>query len=134
MNIKLTILNGFFFVSLMLGILLNTSLNYLIPFSGTYLYCFFVTIPLFVLQFVSIGSFSRKMKNAEPALFKKACIRPNGSKGNSINVASLFNEKIPFSEMNEQMLINDWNYTKRVVVYSMLSFFTLIILFFYLES
>tara|TARA_Y100000766_G_scaffold233668_1_gene208440 strand:- start:253 stop:573 length:321 start_codon:yes stop_codon:yes gene_type:complete len=105
-------------------------LNYLVPFSGTYLYCFFGTIPLFVLQFVSIGSFSRKIKNAKPALFKQACIRPNGTKGNSINVASLFNEKIPFSEMNEQLLINDWNYTKRVVVYSMFSFFTLLILFF----
>ncbi len=114
----------------MLGILLNTSLNYLVPFSGTYLYCFFATIPLFVLQFVSIGSFSRKIKNAKPALFKQACIRPNGTKGNSINVAALFNEKIPFSEMSGQSLINDWNYTKRVVVYSMLSFFTLIILFF----
>lgn len=130
MNIKLTILNGFFFISLMLGILLNTSLNYLVPFSGTYLYCFFATIPLFVLQFVSIGSFSRKIKNAKPAIFKQACIRPNGTKGKSINVAALFDEKIPFSEMSEQSLINDWNYTKRVVVYSMLSFFTLIILFF----
>ena len=70
------------------------------------------------------------MKNAQPELFKKACIRPNGKKGNSINVASLFDEKIPFSKMNEQLLINHWNYTKRVVVYSMLSFFTLLILFF----
>ena len=130
MNLKLTILNCYFFISLILGILLNTLLNYLVPFSGTYLYCFFGTIPLFVLQFVSIGSFSRKIKNAKPALFKQACIRPNGTKGNSINVASLFNEKIPFSEMNEQLLINDWNYTKRVVVYSMFSFFTLLILFF----
>ncbi len=114
----------------MLGILFNTSLNYLIPFSSIYLYCFFVTIPLFVLQFVSISSFSRKIKKFNSKLFQQACERPNGLKGNSINVASLFNEKIPFIEMNDQDLVNDWTYTKRVVIYSMLSFFALIILFF----
>ena len=130
MNLKLVILNGFFFISLMLGILFNTSLNYLIPFSSIYLYCFFVTIPLFVLQFVSISSFSRKIKKFNSKLFQQACERPNGLKGNSINVASLFNEKIPFIEMNDQDLVNDWTYTKRVVIYSMLSFFALIILFF----
>ncbi len=130
MNIKLSILNFFFFISLILGILINTYLSYLIPISGIYLYSFFVTIPLFIIQFVSIVSFSRKIKKSNPKLFNQACIRTNGSKGNSINVASLFNEKIPFIEMKEQSLIKEWNFTKRVVVYSMLSFIALIILFF----
>ena len=130
MNIKLSILNGFFIISLLMGIVIITYFSYLMPISASYLYSFFVTIPLFVLQFISITSFSRKIKKGNPKIFKQACIRPNGSQGNYINVASLFNEKIPFMEMKEQSLINEWNYTKRVVIYSMLSFIILIILFF----
>ena len=130
MNIKLSILNGFFLISLFFGILISTSLKYLAPISGSYLYCFFVTIPLFVLQLISINGFSRKIKKGNPKIFKQACMRSNSSQGNSINVASLFNENIPFIEMKDQHLINEWNYTKRVVIYSMLSFIILIILYF----
>ena len=129
MNFKLSILNGFFFISLIMGIIINTHLSYLMPISGSYLYSFFVTIPLFVYQFVSITSFSRKIKKENLKIFKQACLRSDGSIGNSINVASLFNEKIPFLEMKDQNLINEWNYTKRVVIYSMLSFIILVILF-----
>lgn len=130
MNIKRSILNGFFLVSLLLGILISTSLKYLVPISGSYLYCFLVTIPLFILQLISINVFSRKIKKGNPKIFKQACMRSNNSQGNSINVASLFNENIPFIEMKDQYLINEWNYTKRVVIYAMLSFIILIILFF----
>ena len=130
MNIKRSILNGFFFISLLLGILISTSLTYLVPISGSYLYCFFVTIPLFMLQLISINVFSRKIKKGNPKIFKQACMRSNNSQGNSINVASLFNENIPFIEMKDQYLINEWNYTKRVVIYAMLSFIISIILFF----
>lgn len=130
MNIKRSILNGFFLISLLLGILTSTSLKYLVPISGSYLYCFLVTIPLFVLQLISINVFSRKIKKGNPKIFKQACMRSNNSQGNSINVASLFNENIPFIEMKDQYLINEWNYTKRVVIYAMLSFIILIILFF----
>ena len=130
MNLKTTILNGYFFLSLAGGILIKTSYAHLIPVSGTYLYSFFATIPMFVLQFVALSSFSRKMKNGNPKLFKQACKRPNGSVGNSINVNSLFDPSIPFDKMKEDILVSEWQFSKRIVVYSMLSFLALVIFFF----
>ena len=130
MNIKTSILNGYFFLSLIAGILVKTSYAHLIPVSGTYLYSFFATIPLFVMQFVTITGFSRKVKRGNPKLFKQACKRPNGNQGTSINVASIFDESIPFDKMKEQSLVDEWIFSKRVVVYSMLSFLALVILFF----
>jgi len=129
MNIKLTILNSFFFISLITVLLFNSFLTEY-DIAGLYLYLVIVTIPLFILQFISISIFSSRIKKKEPNIFFKACKRPNGSQGSSINVAALFDESIPFSKMKEQYLIRDWNFTKRVVIYSMLSFIILIILFF----
>lgn len=129
MKTKTTILNSFFFISLILEILIKTNHIKLTLISANYLYSFFVTIPLFVLQFVSLANFSRRIKKEKPSLFKKACSRSNGTQGNSINVASLFDESLPFSEMKEEYLIQKLRFTKRVVIYSMLSFVVLIILF-----
>ena len=129
MNIKLTILNSFFFISLITVLLFNRLLaQYYIV--GYYLYLIIVTIPLFILQFISISIFSTRIKKKAPNIFSQACKRPNGSRGRSINVSALFDESIPFSEMKEQHLIRDWNFAKRVVIYSMISFIILIILFF----
>ena len=130
MNFKLLILNGFFLISLLLGVLISTALKYLVPISGSYLYCCFVTIPLFILQLISINTFSKRIKKYNPKIFKQACMRSNSSQGNSINVASLFDEDIPFKKMKNKYLINEWNYTKRVVILSMLSFIVLIFLVF----
>lgn len=130
MNIKTTILNSYFFLSLIGGVLINTTYSNAIPVSGTYLYSFFATIPLFVMQFVTISGFSRKVKRGNPKLFKQACKRPNGSQGTSINVASIFDESIPFDKMKERSLVDEWAFSKRIVVYSMLSFLALVILFF----
>ncbi|MBI35835.1 MAG: hypothetical protein CMP67_10795 [Flavobacteriales bacterium] len=130
MNVKLLLLNFYFIFSLIFGILINTTFSNLVNISGLYLYSFFATIPLFILQFVSIAQFSRKIKKSNPKLFNQACLRPNGTKGSSINVASLFDDSIPFSKIKEESMIKDWNYTKRVIIYSMLSFAVLIILFF----
>ena len=102
----------------------------LTPISLSYWYSFFVTIPLFISQFITINSFSEKIKKANPKLFELACKRPNGSKSNSINVAALFDDSIPFAEMKDQSLVKDWNFVKRVVIYSMISFIISIILFF----
>lgn len=130
MNIKTTILNSYFFISLMGGILIKTSYSNLIPISGTYLYSYFATIPLFVMQFITITGFSKKVKRGDPKLFKQACKRQNGSQGTSINVASIFDDSIPFNKMKEQSLIEQWTFCKRVVTYSMLSFLAFVILFF----
>jgi hypothetical protein len=94
------------------------------------LYSFFVTIPFFILQFFSLYFFSRKVKKGNPTIFKEACKRPNGSIGSSINVAALFDDKIPFNKLKNQSLIQELAYVKRVVVFSLLSFFALIILYF----
>mgnify|MGYP001189465397 FL=1 len=130
MNYKIIIVNIFFLLSLLITLVISLEvytikLNNLVSY-----YALSTTIPLFILQLLSINKFSRLIRNVKPKLFKKACIRPNGSEANSINVASLFDEKIPFSEMKEKHLIYHWKFTKRVVVYSMLSFLILIILFF----
>ena len=130
MNIKLTVLNGYFFLSLIGGILIKTTYASAIPVSGTYLYSFFATVPLFILQFVSISSFSRKVKRGNPKLFKEACKRPNGKTGTSINVGALFDENIPFEKLNNQSLVHELAYVKRVVVFSLFSFLALIVLYF----
>jgi hypothetical protein len=93
-------------------------------------YAFGVTLPFFILQIYSLTKFSKKVKEKNLKLYKKACIRPNGSKSNSINVASLFDESIPFSEIKDELLLKDFRFTKKVVIYAMLSFIILIILFF----
>lgn len=130
MNIKLTILNGYFFLSLIGTILIKTVYTSIIPISKTYLYSFFVTIPFFILQFLSLYFFSRKVKKGNPTIFKEACKRPNGSIGSSINVAALFDEKIPFKNIKNKSLIQELAYVKRVVVFSLLSFLALIVLYF----
>ncbi|MBL56581.1 MAG: hypothetical protein CMP61_05290 [Flavobacteriales bacterium] len=130
MNIKLTILNGYFFLSLMAGFIIKIKFTSLLPVSSTYLYAFFVTIPLFILQFVSISSFSRKVKRGHPKLFKQACKRANGSSGSSINVATLFDENKIFDQLKNPSLIREFHFVKRVVIFSMVSFLTLIVLYF----
>ncbi len=130
MNYKLTILNAYFFLVLIGTILIKFGQLNFFNISGTYLFAFFSSIPLFILQFVSIARFSNKVKRGNPKLFKEACRRPNGTQGSSINVASLFDENIPFEKLKNKTLLQELDYTKRVVVFSMISFLVLIILFF----
>lgn len=130
MNIKLSVLNTYFFVTLIVGFLIKLKFQHAISISGTYLFAFVSTIPLFILQFVSISGFSRKVKKGNPKLFKQACKRPNGTQGSSINVANLFDETIPFEKLKNKSLIHELAFVKRVVVFSMISFLATIILFF----
>ena len=130
MNYRIIIVHLYFLLSLLITLVISLEV-YAIKWNNLVsYYALSTTIPFFILQLLSISKFSRLIKNAKPKLFKKACIRPDGSEANSINVASLFDEKIPFLEMKEKYLIYYWKFTKRVVIYSMLSFLILIILFF----
>ncbi len=130
MNIKLYLLNTYFFIILIGATLVKFKFQTIVPFSGTYLFAFFATIPLFIMQFVSIAGFSRKVKKGNPKLFKEACKRPNGQSGSSINVANLFDESIPFEKLKNKSLIEELDFVKRVVIFSMLSFIITIALFF----
>lgn len=130
MNIKLTILTTYFFITAIAGFLIKLKFQGSLPFSATYLFAFFSTIPLFILQFVSISGFSRKVKRGNPKLFKQACKRPNGTQGSSINVANLFDESIPFEKLKNESLLHELAFVKRLVTFSMFSFLITIILFF----
>lgn len=130
MNLKINLITCYFSVVSFLGVLIDFNLLNLKLSNLVFYYAFSTTIPFFILQIYSLTRFSRKLKNKNLKLFKKACIRPNGSIGNSINVASLFSETILFSEIKDEVLLAKFRFTKRVVILSMLSFIVLIFLVF----
>ncbi|MAW65060.1 MAG: hypothetical protein CMD18_02585 [Flavobacteriales bacterium] len=130
MDFKNKLIDFYFFAPSFLCILFSFNLFDLKLNNLTLYYTFGVTVPFFILQIYSLTKFSKKVKEKNLKLYKKACIRPNGSKSNSINVASLFDESIPFSEIKDELLAREFRFTKKAVIYSMLSFIILIILYF----
>ena len=130
MKIKLAILNGYFFSMLSLGILFSFNYSEFVNGNAVYFYGMTTTIPLFLFQFITISKFSRLVKSQNPKLFKKACKRPNGSQGSSINAAAIFDNNIPFDKLKDQKTLNALILSKRVIIYSMLSFLAGLILLF----
>ena len=130
MDLKINLITFYFSVVSFLCVLIDFNLFNLKLANLVFYYAFSTTIPFFILQLYSLTGFNKQLKNKNLKLFKKACIRPNGSIGNSINVASLFSETIPFSEIKDEVLLAKFRFTKRVVILSMLSFIILIFLIF----
>jgi hypothetical protein len=130
MKIKLAILNGYFFSMLSLGILFSFNYSDFVNGNAVYFYWITTTIPLFLFQFITISKFSRLVKNQNPKLFKEACKRPNGSQGSSINAAAIFDTNIAFDKLKYKKTLNALILSKRIIIYSMLSFIAGLILFF----
>ena len=130
MKIKLAILNGYFFSMLSLGILFSFNYSDFVNGNAVYFYWITTTIPLFLFQFITISKFSRLVKNQNPKLFKEACKRPNGSQGSSINAAAIFDTNIAFDKLKDKKTLNALILSKRIIIYSMLSFIAGLILFF----
>jgi len=130
MKIKLAILNGYFFSMFSLGILFSFNYSEFVNGNAVYFYWITTTIPLFLFQFITISKFSRLVKNQNPKLFKEACKRPNGSQGSSINAAAIFDTNIAFDKLKDKKTLNALILSKRIIIYSMLSFIAGLILFF----
>ncbi len=130
MKIKLAILNGYFFGMLSLGILFSFNYSEFVNDNAVYFYAITTTLPLFLFQFITISRFSRLVKSQNPKLFKEACKRPNGSQGSSINAAALFDTNIAFDKLKDKKTLNALILSKRIIIYSMLSFIAGLILFF----
>ena len=130
MKIKLAILNGYFFSMLSLGILFSFNYSEFVNDNAVYFYAITTTLPLFLFQFITISRFSRLVKSQNPKLFKEACKRPNGSQGSSINAAALFDTNIAFDKLKDKKTLNALILSKRIIIYSMLSFIAGLILFF----
>ena len=130
MKIKLAILNGYFFGMLSLGILFSFNYSEFVNDNAVYFYAITTTLPLFLFQFITISRFSRLVKSQNPKLFKEACKRPNGSQGSSINAAAIFDTNIAFDKLKDKKTLNALILSKRIIIYSMLSFIAGLILFF----
>ena len=92
--------------------------------------CFFCNNSFVYFTICKYFFFFEKGKRGHPKLFKQACKRANGSSGSSINVATLFDENKIFDQLKNPSLIREFHFVKRVVIFSMVSFLTLIVLYF----
>lgn len=130
MPIKLVILNAFFFLSLLFGILTNYIIAPIGGIDPSVAYMLLATTPLFVLQFMGLGKFGRILKANNKKLYEKACTKPNGKKGATINAAAVFDQNIDYNGSKNEKIIHQWLYVKRLVTFSMLSFLASAIFFF----